>query len=317
MRSLRATRAADTRATGYAYRPQARRPVADPAPSRWSYRVQRLWLTPLFRAVLRVGLPAFFIVFLGGSYLADPDNRTALVETFQSFQREVENRPEFRVNLLEVQQASDVVIEEVRAAVGLEFPVSSFDVDLADLRARVEALPSVASADLRLRNGGHLVVTIEERVPAYVWQTRDGAVLLDADGVYVAALGQRPLQAPLPQIAGEGADQYIAEAARLFAAAGPLGDRLLGLVRVGERRWDVVLTDERRILLPSDRPVAALDRAMALHDVTDLFERDVLRVDLRNPDRLTVQLSPEALVEYRRLRAIEAQTHAQHGEQAG
>ena len=28
-----------------------------PAPSRWSYRLQRLMLTPLFRTVLRVGLP--------------------------------------------------------------------------------------------------------------------------------------------------------------------------------------------------------------------------------------------------------------------
>ncbi|MEQ8256181.1 MAG: cell division protein FtsQ, partial [Roseovarius confluentis] len=32
-------------------------PKADPAPSRWSYRYQRLMLTPLFRKLLRVGVP--------------------------------------------------------------------------------------------------------------------------------------------------------------------------------------------------------------------------------------------------------------------
>jgi hypothetical protein len=39
--------------------------VSDPAPSLLSYRMQRLWLTPLFRALVRVGLPTFSIVGLG------------------------------------------------------------------------------------------------------------------------------------------------------------------------------------------------------------------------------------------------------------
>ena len=29
----------------------------DPAPSYWDYKMQRLWLTPLFRVLFRVGLP--------------------------------------------------------------------------------------------------------------------------------------------------------------------------------------------------------------------------------------------------------------------
>jgi cell division protein FtsQ len=100
----------------------------------------------------------------------------------------------------------------------------------------------------------------------------------------------------------------VPEALALLEAAAPLGDRMLGLVWMGERRWDVALRDARRILLPTERPAEALDRVLALHDVTDLLGRDVLRVDLRNPRRLTVQLTPEALTEYRRLQDIEART---------
>lgn len=316
MRPLRGPATPEPRLSRYDYRPQApRRPAVDPAPSRWSYRAQRLWLTPLFRAVLRVGLPAFLVVFFGGSYLADPANRTAIVEAAQSVQREVENRPEFLVNLMDVRGAGAVVTEDIRATLALEFPLSSFDLDLDALRARVEALPAVARADLRIRTGGHLVIAVVERVPAYVWQTRDGPVVLDAEGHFVASLDQRPHAAGLPNIAGEGADQHVAEAAALFRAADPLGAQVLGLARIGERRWDVVLRDDRRILLPAEGAEQALDRVLALHDVTDLFERDVLRVDLRNPDRLTVQLSPEALIEHHRLREIEARTR--RGEQAG
>jgi cell division protein FtsQ len=280
-------------------------PRRDPAPSIWSYRVQRLWLTPLFRKVMRVGLPSFAVVFATGYYVADEGHRTAIVETLQEVRREIEDRPEFRVNVLGIEGASQGVTEEIRGALALDLPVSSFDLDLEALRQRIEALPAIASADLRIRSGGYLSVQVDERAPALIWQTREGTVLIDAEGHFVAALGDRDLSAPLPLVGGEGADRVVDEALALHAAAAPLGDRLRGLVRVGERRWDVVLTDDRRILLPERGPVQALDRALALDDATDILGRDVLRLDLRNPDRLTVQLTPEALEELRRLRALE------------
>jgi cell division protein FtsQ len=33
----------------------------DPAPTKMAYRMERLWLTPVFRALMRVGVPAFAI----------------------------------------------------------------------------------------------------------------------------------------------------------------------------------------------------------------------------------------------------------------
>ncbi len=289
----------------------ARRETAaarDPAPSRLTYRAQRLWLTPLFRKMLRVSLPSFVIVLLMGSLVADPASRQAIVDSAYQIKREIEDRPEFRLTVLGITGASPQVTEDVRAALALELPLSSFDIDLEEVRARAEALPSVAEADLRIQAGGYLSVAITERVPAFVWNSRNGAVLIDAQGHFVAALEHRTLAAPLPIIAGDGADLAVDEAASLVATAASLGDRFRGLVRMGERRWDVVLTDERRILLPARDPVAALDRALALHDVTDLLNRDIVRIDLRNPARLTVQMSPTALEDYRRLRAQETET---------
>lgn len=295
--------------------PHAAETPRDPAPSIWSYRVQRLWLTPLFRKILRVGLPSFAVVFAIGGYFVDEARRAAILDGVAEIRREIENRPEFRVNVLGVDGASDPVIADIRGALALDLPVSSFDLDLAALRARIEALPAVASADLRIQSGGYLAVRVTERVPALIWQTREGTVLIDAEGHFVAALGDRPLAAPLPVVAGDGADRVVGEALAVHAAAAPLGDRLRGLVRVGDRRWDVVLTDGRRILLPEAGPVQALDRALALDDASDILARDVLRIDLRNPDRMAVQLSQQALEELRRLRALERDTRT--GEQSG
>lgn len=280
----------------------------DPAPSIWSYRVQRLWLTPLFRKLVRVGVPAFVLCFGGLVYFGDAERRAALWDAGLEIRREIESRPEFRITVMGVEGASDRVIGEVRAALGLQLPMSSFDLDLAALRDRVEALPSVASAELRIQSGGYLAVRVVERVPALIWQTRDGLALIDAEGHFVASLDDHVLDRPLPAVAGDGADLVVGEALALHAAAAPLGDRLRGLVRVGERRWDVVLTDGRRILLPEQGAVQALDRALALQDASRILDRDVLRIDLRNPDRLTVQLTRPALEELERLREMERDT---------
>jgi len=292
--------------------PAPQRP-ADPAPSIWSYRAQRLWLTPVFRKVLRVGLPFAALVLGVGLYFSSETNRTALWEGAQQIRREIEDRPEFRVNVLGIDGASDALTADIRGALALDLPISSFDLELEELKTLVEALPAVASADLRIQSGGYLAVRVTERVPVMVWQNRAGPVLIDADGHFVAALGDRLLDRVLPVVAGEGADRVVEEALALHAAAAPLGERLQGLVRMGERRWDVVLTDGRRILLPEDGPIAALDRALALNDVTDILERDILRIDLRNPDRLTVQMTPAAQEELRRLQQLETQNGRQSG----
>jgi cell division protein FtsQ len=285
----------------------------DPAPSRLTYRVQRLWLTPLFRRLLRVGLPAAALILPVAWYVSDAGRIEQIRDQVAEVRREIEARPEFRVNVLSIEGASPAVTEEVRGALALDLPLSSFDIDLARLRERVEGLPAVETADIRINGGGVLSVGVTERVPALIWQTRADTVLIDAEGHFVASLDDRVPKRPLPMVAGEGADMAVGEALDLFAASEPLGDRLRGLVRVGLRRWDVVLRDGPRILLPADTPRAALDEVLLLHDVQQILDRDLVRIDMRNPERTVVQLTPEALETLQSVRSGEQLTGDERG----
>ncbi|MDT8854159.1 cell division protein FtsQ/DivIB [Paracoccaceae bacterium Fryx2] len=279
-------------------------PRRDPAPSRAAYRMQRLWLTPLFRALMRVGLPAFVVTMAAGLWLADSDRRAALTSTVTDLRETVESRPEFMVSLLAIDGASAPLAEAVRSTLALPLPQSSFDLDLEAARATVERLDAVAAADLRVKPGGVLQVTITERVPAMVWRTPEAVTLLDADGRRVAMVLTRADRGDLPLIAGDGANRAVPEALAIFAAAGPLLPRVRGLVRMGERRWDVVLDRNQRILLPVDAPVRAMERLLALDQAEDLLARDISAVDLRLQDRPVLRLSPYALKELRVARGI-------------
>lgn len=280
----------------------------DPAPSRAVYRLHRLWLTPLFRALLRVGVPAFALVFLVGAYLGDDDRRATLAQGVSGMVEAFQQRPEFRVEMLAVDGASPELGDIVRKTLGLQFPLSSFDIDLEAARATLEQLGAIARAELRVRPGGVLQVTIEERLPAVVWRSAQGLELIAADGRRVSAIEARLDRPDLPLIAGDGAAQEVPEALQILAAAQPILGRVRGLVRMGERRWDIVLDRDQRILLPQRAPVRALERVIALDQAQDLLSRDILAIDMRNEHRPILRLAPDALGELRRIRGMETGT---------
>lgn len=295
MRSLRAPRRSFQRAA-----------PRDPAPSRLAYRWQRMWLTPLWRAVFRVGLPGFAAAAAVGLYLSDDDRRAAIASGVETVRTSVEQRPEFMVNLMTVKGASPGLAEAIRAALPVDLPRSSFDLDLEALRVEAAALDAVAAVDVHIRPGGILEVVVAERVPAILWRSGEGLWLLDAEGHRVAPVASRLERPDLPIVAGEGAERVVPEALRLVSAAAPIGPRLRGLVRMGERRWDVVLDRGQRILLPETDAVRALDRVLALAQAEEMLDRDVTVIDLRQADRPTLRLTPEALDDLRQMKTLAA-----------
>ncbi|MBE2277437.1 MAG: cell division protein FtsQ/DivIB, partial [Rhodobacteraceae bacterium] len=276
----------------------------DPAPTIWAYRMQRVMLTPYLRALLRVGLPSLAVLAAAAIYLSDEARRDGMARIFTDLREKFEQRPEFMVTLASVEGCSIELAEAVRDKLALRLPQSSFDLDLEAARLRIEGLDAVKSADLRVRSGGILEVIVTEREPVAIWRTDDGLTLVDDTGHRVASLLARSDRPDLPLIAGLGADAATPEALEVLAAAGPLIPRLRGLVRVGNRRWDLVLDRGQTILLPDVGPVRALERLIALDQAEDILNRDLLAVDLRVSQRPTLRLSADALTELRRAQGL-------------
>ena len=274
----------------------------DPAPSRLRYRLQRIWLTPSYRRMIRVGLPIGALVLVLGAWLADADQRAALAARYDDLRTAIQNREAFKVHAMEITGASPAVERGLRGMLPVELPASSFDIDLKALRAQVLALDAVASVDLRIKPGGVLSAAVTERVPALLWRHTGGIELIDGAGHRVASVTSRELRRDLPLIAGPGADRAAHEALALIDAIGPILPRLRGLERRGERRWDVVLDQGQRIMLPERDALAALKHALALDRDRKLLSRDVAVVDMRNPGRLVLRLGLSAQNAIRRAR---------------
>jgi len=267
----------------------------DPAPSRWHYRWQRMMLTPLIRGAVKIGLPVLVVVAAGGLWYQSDGNRARLAAAWTEAVAKIQNRPEFMVTGMQVTGASPAVIAAITDRVHVAFPVSSWDLDLPAIRAQVADLTAVRDVSVGIGARGMLDIAVQERAPVAVWRHGDTLRLIDGEGVITGLIADRADRADLPLIAGDGARDAIEQALAIFAAAGPVAPRLRGLVRMGERRWDLMLDRDQRILLPETDPVAALERVLAWQGAQQMLDRDVTVVDMRNTDRPTLRLSQTAM----------------------
>ncbi|MBS0564757.1 MAG: cell division protein FtsQ/DivIB [Proteobacteria bacterium] len=256
--------------------------------------MERLWLTPGFRIFMRYGLPVLVVLALAGGYLASDSRRAALAGQFTALRDRIENRPEFMVKMMSIDGASAPVADAIRAMVPAELPVSSFKLDLDGFRDTIAGMDAVADVSVKLKAGGVLGVTVTERKPAILWRTETGLEMLDATGHRVATLLERGARPDLPVVAGAGAPDAVPEALAILAAARPILPHVRGMVRMGGRRWDIVLDRGQRILLPEDHAVEAVEEVIALDKAEDLLARDLTAIDLRNSERPTLRLTAAA-----------------------
>lgn len=273
-----------------------------PGPSRLAYRLRRTWAKSWVRNCFLVYLPLTAVGAFGWYLAGQHEVRRAVEEQWSGMMEALAERPEFAVTELEIEGGAPELQAEVRLALGLEGSVSSLRLDIDAVRETVEAHGRVASASVTLIPPETLRVALVERIPVALWRDGGGAThLVDPQGMLVEAIPARADRPDLPLLLGEGATGAVPEALSLIAAAPEIVPRLRAIVRVGERRWDMVLTEGLVIRLPAEAPGEALARVVALHYGEEILDRDLAAIDMRLPHRPTLRLTDPAAERVRRL----------------
>lgn len=158
-----------------------------------------------------------------------------------------------------------------------------------EAQKRLADLPWVESATVRKFYPSTLAVKVVERKPFALWQ-RDGEVfVIDQSGVDLAPLEESRFS-KLPLVVGGGANQMGETFLADIQSAPTIAAQMRAAVLVAERRWDLHLENGVTVKLPEKGIRAALDQLVKLDTEKQLLSRDVVVVDLRLPDRITVRL---------------------------
>lgn len=193
----------------------------------------------------------------------------------------------FRVENILVSGRVHVSAAEVLAHLGVTRGEPIFGVDIDAVRQSLAALPWVKDARLSRRLPDTLVVTLEERTPAALWQNRGKLALIDSAGVLLTEENLEPWKA-LPLVVGGGAEAGAAALLGALDAEPAVATTLASAVRIEERRWDIRLRNGMTVKLPEKDMELALRRLGALDAEKKILARDIAVLDLRLPERVIV-----------------------------
>ena len=260
--------------------------------SRVNYRLERLWLTPIIRGLIRYGIPVFLIIIICCAYFSKSDNLDILKVSWREFRENIKNRPEFLINLIKIDGVNHRISNEIRSVMNLDLPISSYDFDLENIKSKVQLMNIVETANLFIADN-IIHVEILERKPSIIWQNNDNLEILDANGISISSVNSRQKHLNLPLIAGQGANKHVKEALFIYHHNLIFSEQLIGLVRVGDRRWNMDLINNRRVMLPSEGVNKALKKMIELNFVYGFSSKNFNVLDFRNINRVIIRKNNE------------------------
>ena len=166
-----------------------------------------------------------------------------------------------------------------------------FDVEAA--RDRLKTNPWIADATVLKLYPDRLQIGVKEREAFALWQQAGRVSVIAGDGTVLEPY-VNPRLIRLPLVVGLGAAAAAKEFLALLDRTPELRDQVRASVLISERRWNLRLRNGLDVRLPETDVEQALTTLVALDKDKKLLSRDIVALDLRLPDRVTVRLSEAA-----------------------
>ncbi|WP_284420795.1 MULTISPECIES: cell division protein FtsQ/DivIB [unclassified Bradyrhizobium] len=203
------------------------------------------------------------------------------------------NAAGFRITAVAINGRKQLTQDEILAIGGVTGRSSLLFLDASAVRDRLKANPWIAEATVQKFFPSQLQIDIVERKAFALWQQDGRLSVIADDGAVLEQYVSRPFLT-LPLVVGKGAESRARDFLALLARYPQVRAVTKAAVFVGERRWNLRTKDGLDIRLPENDVGNALATLSQLDQDDRLFSRDIVAIDMRLSDRLTVQLSEDA-----------------------
>jgi cell division protein FtsQ len=243
----------------------------------------------------RAGVAATVLMLLGsaGLGIVKGGHLEELTSALSDTRNAIANSAGFRVTAVAINGRKQLTQDEVLAIGGVNGRSSLLFLNAAVVRDKLKTNPWVAEATVLKLYPGQLQIDISERSAFALWQQGGRLSVISDDGAVLEPYVSRRFLS-LPLVVGKGAETRARDFLALLARYPQVRAATKAAIFVGERRWNLRLKDGLDIRLPENDVGNALAALSKLDKEDRLFSRDIVAVDMRLPDRLTVQLSEDA-----------------------
>jgi cell division protein FtsQ len=243
----------------------------------------------------RLGLAATAFMLLGsvGLGIVKGNHLDEFIDALGDARNAAANAAGFRIATLTLNGRKQLTQDEILAIGGVSGRSSLLFLDAAVVRDKLKANPWIADANVLKLYPDRLQIDITERVAFALWQQDGRLSVIASDGAVLESYVSRRF-ATLPLVVGKGAGTRARDFLALLDRYPQVRSVTKAAIFVGERRWNLRLKDGLDIKLPENDVGNALAALSKFDQEDHLFSRDIIAVDMRLPDRLTIRLSDAA-----------------------
>jgi cell division protein FtsQ len=221
------------------------------------------------------------------------DRIPAIVGGLKDARDAAANAAGFRIASIALSGERHVSRDEILSSAGVTGTTSLLFFDVDEARDRLKSNPWIADATVLKLYPDRLQIGIKEREAFALWQQAGRVSVIAGDGTVLEPYVNGRL-IRLPLVVGLGAAVRAKEFLARLDRYPDLRDQVRASVLISERRWNLRLRNGLDIRLPETDVEQSLVTLAALDKDKKLLSRDIVAIDLRLPDRVTVRLSEAA-----------------------
>ena len=189
---------------------------------------------------------------------------------------------------IQVTGRSHTPTEMLVAATNIKMGQPLLGISLAAVHSNLTQIGWVESAIVQRLMPSTIKITITERIPLALLQTRNGHELIDRKGAII--YGADPTEfSHLTVVAGKNAAANASVILDVLKTEPELFSEVWAVTYQSGRRWDVHLRNGIDIRLPETDPSTAWSRLAVVDYKTKIIGRDLAVIDLRVPEQLIVE----------------------------
>lgn len=253
------------------------------------------------RALFQLALPrgvgtasvAALLLASGAYGMVKGDHTAATLEQLKDARDALGNAAGFRIAAIALTGNQHMSREEILATAGVTGRSSLLFLDADTARVRLMTNPWISEATVLKLYPDRLQIEVSERRAFALWQREGRVMVIAEDGTVLEPYVARRFTT-LPLFVGKGAQTRAKEFLAVMERYPEINDMARAFVLVAERRWNIRLKNGIDIRLPETDVEQALGTLVALDRDKKLFSRDIVAVDMRLGDRVSVRLSDTA-----------------------
>jgi len=231
------------------------------------------------------------LVLIGGcAWFWQSDYRTVLMERVRESYVEVMKKTHLVLEQAKVQGHIRTETNDILQVTDLSLGMAIFDVDLEQIHEEISRLPWVKSVMIERQLPSSLLITVTEKTPIAMWQNNKKYMPLDEEGTPIP--DEQTKLSGLILVVGADAPQHTLALLEMLKRYPSVEEKVRSAVRVGNRRWDLILNDVDGLTvnLPAENVEQALALLQNSIEKEKLLEKDLKSINLKQPDRVVVTL---------------------------